>query len=201
MPTQIKTIADLQPDKLNANKGSVRGSGMLEKSLRNYGAGRSILVDRDGSVIAGNKTLEGAAAIGIDDVIVVQSDGTKLVVVQRTDLDINDPKARQLAIADNRVGQVSLEWDSAVLNELLADGVDLSSMFFDNELAFLTGNIELPDDPRELWDGMPDMGTEANAHRQLTVYFKTAEDVEHFAALLDQTVTDNTKSLWYPAQK
>jgi hypothetical protein len=61
---------------------------MIENSLRNVGAGRSIVLDKHGKIIAGNKTVENAGAIGLEDVIVVQTDGTKLVAVQRMDLDL-----------------------------------------------------------------------------------------------------------------
>jgi DNA modification methylase len=85
--------------------------------------------------VAGNKTVENAAAIGMDDVIVVQSDGTKLVAVQRTDLDLADAHTRQLAIADNRAGQVSLDWDADALKGLVEDGVDLAPFWTADELA------------------------------------------------------------------
>ena len=110
----IQKLSDLTPDDANLNKGTERGRYMLEKSLETNGAGRSILVDRDGKVIAGNKTLEVAGQMGIDEIIVIPSDGKKLVVVQRTDLSMDDPddkRARVLAYADNRVAQVDLEWD------------------------------------------------------------------------------------------
>lgn len=111
---------------------------MLEESLRNYGAGRSLLVDKNGVVIAGNKTLEAAVSVGLDDVVVVPTDGTKLVVVQRTDLDLSaDPRAKALGVADNRVAQIGLEWDANVLQELVVDGADLGAMFTDKELAEL----------------------------------------------------------------
>src|SRR5689334_3265124 len=98
----IKKLADLTPDDKNANRGTERGAALLENSLREYGAGRSILVDSKGKIIAGNKTVEQAGQIGLEDVIVVQTDGTKLVAVQRTDLDLDkDPRAKALAIADN----------------------------------------------------------------------------------------------------
>jgi DNA modification methylase len=133
----ITSLSDLTPDDLNANAGSERGTGQLEKSLRKYGAGRSILVDRNGRVIAGNKTLEGAASIGMEDCIVVQTQGDKLVVVQRTDLDLDDPKARALAVADNRISEVNLSWNPAVLQELIDGGTDLSDLWFESELAAL----------------------------------------------------------------
>lgn len=131
-------LSDLTPDPHNANRGTERGAGMLEASLREYGAGRSLLVDKHGVVIAGNKTLEAAASVGLDDVVVVQTDGTRLVVVQRTDLDLaSDPRAKALGVADNRVAQIGLDWDAQVLQDLVAEGADLGAMFTDKELAEL----------------------------------------------------------------
>ena len=142
-------IAELIPDAANANRGTERGSAMLESSLRQYGAARSIVVDKEGRVISGNKTLEQAGQIGLEDVIVVQTDGKKLVAVQRTDLDLADGgMARALAYADNRVGEVSLDWDP---EQLLADvnaGVDLEGLFREDELAeLLAGLVDEP--PKE----------------------------------------------------
>jgi hypothetical protein len=102
----------LRPDTLNANEGTQRGLGLLDKSLRQLGAGRSILVDAKGNVIAGNKTLERAADIDLP-VRIVESDGTELIAVKRTDLDLyseTDKRARQLAYADNKVAELDLSW-------------------------------------------------------------------------------------------
>src|SRR5688572_23709837 len=96
----ITSLADLTPDLRNANRGTEWGGGLLERSLRETGAGRSILVDTHGRVIAGNKTLEHWAALADEAAIeVVQTDGQTLVVVQRNDLDLDDPTglARKLA--------------------------------------------------------------------------------------------------------
>lgn len=129
-------VTDLIPDEHNANKGTQRGLKALDHSLRQYGAGRSILIDKKGRVIAGNKTVERAADIGLDDVIVVQSDGTKLVAVQRTDLDLEtDKAARELAWADNRVGQLDLEWEPLQLAADLEAGLDLTGLFDPAELS------------------------------------------------------------------
>jgi len=152
-----KKLSELKPDSRNANKGTPRGNQMIEDSLRQYGAGRSILLDKHGTIIAGNKTVENCGAIGMDDVLVVQSDGTRLVAVQRTDLDLADPRTRQLAIADNRAGQVSLDWDVDALKGLVGDGVDLAPFWSADELAtmwpqtvdLLTGEDDVPPVPAE----------------------------------------------------
>lgn len=150
----IKNIQDLCPDEMNANRGTERGHAMIEDSLRQLGAGRSILVDKHGKVIAGNKTLESAANIGLDDIAVVQTDGKKLVVVQRTDLDLEKGgKARKLAIADNRTGQVSLDWDPNILAQLQEeDAKILEGLFRDDELAELLAKVGLLDVPEVVND-------------------------------------------------
>ncbi len=143
MTKTLRSIADLRPDPHNANEGRKRGLDLLERSLERCGAGRSIVVDRHGMVIAGNKTLERAADQGFE-IDVIQSDGRKLIVVQRTDLDLTsetDARARELAIADNRVSEVDLSWDAeALLHQ--HPGVDLGGYFFDAELARLCGEAD-----------------------------------------------------------
>ncbi len=54
-------IDELIPDGKNANKGTEYGQSLIEKSLRKFGAGRSILIDKNNKIIAGNKTVENAA--------------------------------------------------------------------------------------------------------------------------------------------
>src|SRR6187397_2955112 len=83
----ISTFADLSPDPLNANRGTDRGREALDQSLVRYGAGRSVLTDRRGRVIAGNKTVERARALNIP-LRVVRTDGRHLIAVQRDDLDL-----------------------------------------------------------------------------------------------------------------
>jgi hypothetical protein len=142
MAKKIERLSDLRPDSTNANKGTVRGRGMVEASLRETGAGRSILADREGRVIAGNKTLEAWVDIG-GEIEVVRTDGKRLVVVQREDLDLSDDTgtARKLAYYDNRAGEVGLEWDTEQLLADLSAGVDLSSMFTTEELDNLLQTI------------------------------------------------------------
>jgi site-specific DNA-methyltransferase (adenine-specific) len=156
------TTPALKLDPHNANRGTDRGRRAVADSLAECGAGRSILVDRDGTVIAGNKTLEAAQAMGLP-VRVVESSGDELVVVQRTDLvldDAEDQRARRLAYLDNRAAQLGLDWDT---DQILADleaGVDLSGLWDDTELDELlqrvAGNDGLTDP-----DDVPEVPAEA----------------------------------------
>ena len=132
MTKKIDTLADLTPDGENFNQHTEFGQKLLEDSLRKFGAGRSILVDKDGNIIAGNSTTETAAAIGMEDVIVVPTDGKKLVVVQRTDLSLDSPEGRELALADNMTALKGIDLDLAKVQETLGDdlakawGMDLT---------------------------------------------------------------------------
>jgi hypothetical protein len=107
---------------------------MLEHSFRQYGAGRAPVASADGVILAGNKSIEVAQELGIP-IREIESDGTTLYVIRRTDLPYDDPRGRELAIADNRTGEVSLTWDADVLAAMADDGVDLSQFWFEDELA------------------------------------------------------------------
>lgn len=172
-------LTDLKPDQRNANKGSERGAYMLEHSLREYGAGRSVLVDKHGNIIAGNKTVEEAANLGLEEVVIVETDGSKLVAVKRTDLDLYDgDKARKLAYADNRVQDVSLTWDADSIVLDLADGLDLSDMFFDDEIAVLTAELPGEDEWGDAFGALPDGERAPFQQMTFTLHDMQAEQVK-----------------------
>ena len=180
MPKEFITIADLTPDERNANRGTLRGSQLLEKSLREYGAGRSALADKNGKIIAGNKTIEGAASIGMEEAIFVHSDGTRPVIVIRDDLDLSDPggKAQAMAIADNRVGQVSLEWNPDVLAELQTDGVDLEAFWFEDELAELLADVPNAEEWETALDKLPEGDRAPFQQMTFTLADEQAEEIK-----------------------
>lgn len=127
-------LADFSVDERNANKGTRRGRAAIADSLERHGGGRSLLADKKGKLIAGNNVRQMAEELGYDEVIVVPTDGKKLVIVQRTDLDLDtDEEARELAVADNRTSELNLNWDAARLMKLPQP----EGMFTDREWARL----------------------------------------------------------------
>ena len=119
-------IGQLIPDDKNFNRGTDEGKKLIRKSLHDFGAGRSVLIDKDNRIIAGNKTHENADAADIKKVIVVETDGTELVAVKRTDIGIDTKEGRELALADNATAHVNLEWDVDELTEAADDyGINL----------------------------------------------------------------------------
>ena len=86
----IIDINQLEQDSHNFNRGTDEGRRLMQKSFTELGAGRSILIDREGRIIAGNKSQQAAIAAGIQRVRVIETDGTELVAVKRTDIDIDE---------------------------------------------------------------------------------------------------------------
>lgn len=108
----------------------------MQESVIRFGVGRGIVVDRRGRVIGGNKTTETLSKLNPSvRLVVVPSDGDTLVVTQRTDLDLeDDPAARELAFADNRVGELNLAWDAQKIAAGMEAGLDLAAFFHQGEL-------------------------------------------------------------------
>lgn len=107
----MSNIEELKFDDKNFNKHTEYGMSLLEKSLREFGAGRSVLVDKDNNIIAGNGIVESAINAGITKTKVVETTGDELVVVKRTDVELDSKKGRRMAYADNATSSVDLEWD------------------------------------------------------------------------------------------
>jgi hypothetical protein len=104
-------IENLVPDNLNANKGTEYGQHLIESSLSKFGAARSIVLDRNNKIICGNKTVENAGIIGLEDVIIVETTGKQIVAVKRMDIDLDSATGRELALADNATSKANLSWD------------------------------------------------------------------------------------------
>lgn len=156
-----RKVSDYTPDSHNANQGTERGQWMIDKSVQEVGLARSIVSAADGTIPAGNKTLQAAADAGIEDVIEVETDGRALVVVRRTDWDtVDSPQARRYAYYDNRVSDVSLNWDYAQLEADATAGIDLGDLFFDDELAELACQA-VEQSEYHLLDIVDDMGRES----------------------------------------
>jgi hypothetical protein len=172
----LDVVGDMESDGLhfddrNANRGNRRGRAMVMESLEQFGAGRSIVSDKHGRVIAGNKTLEGARRINMPTRI-IETDGSELIVVKRTDLDLKkDEKAKALGIADNRTSEIGLQWDGDILNALSSE-VDVTQFFTEDELEKIIGTVVQEDS-----DVYPEMEIQPFEHYDyIMLTFKNSMD-------------------------
>ena len=214
------TPAEITPDTMNANEGTERGAYMIAQSLSRFGAGRSIVVDKHGRIIAGEHVFQQAADLDLD-MVEVETDGNTLVVVKRTDLDFEeDDRARGLSIADNRAAQVGIKFDPEVLIAT-SQQMDISDFFREEELKKIErefaqvaelaltvpqSNIDSPKVALDKKDIVTSGNTSVPASqvRMVQLYYNGetyAQFTQYIEALKERYVTTNTSDTMLQALK
>lgn len=168
-------LSDLVFDDKNFNKHTEYGMSLIEKSIRNNGAGRSILIDKNNRIIAGNGVTEIAGQIGLEDVQIVESDGSKIIAVKRTDIDLDSQKGREMALADNATGAADLQWDAEAIAEVEEE--------FDIDAGDWGVNLDF--DTEDVTSGERD-NTKNFAKITLMLTDEEAEELEQRCALIDE---------------
>lgn len=141
-------IKDLKQDKRNYRKHNEKNISLIKKSVDDCGLGRSIVIDKNNEIIAGNGLV--SAISKNTPVKVIETDGSELVVVKRTDLDTNDEKRKQLAVMDNSASDSSefdmellgMDFDIDALKEM---GVDVDGIIDEKEIV----EDEIPEEVEE----------------------------------------------------
>ena len=109
-------------DSKNYRKHTEKNLNLIKKSLKECGTGRSIVIDNQGEIIAGNATYQECLKANIP-VKIIETDGKELIALKRTDLKTDDEKRKKLALLDNSTSD-KVEWD---IDNLSAD-FDLSNL-------------------------------------------------------------------------
>jgi hypothetical protein len=104
---------------------------MVINALHEVGAARSIVIDENGVILAGNGVVEAAADAGIERVQVVDADGETIIAVRRSGL--TDRQKTRLALLDNRTAELA-EWDAEAIAADLEAGLELGDLFKVGEL-------------------------------------------------------------------
>lgn len=97
---------ELRPWVKNPRKNN-KAVNKVAESIKAYGFGSPILATENGQVISGHTRLKAAIALKL-----------KLIPVRYVDLD--EKKAKLLAIAENKLGEIA-EWDDNALEQLLQE--------------------------------------------------------------------------------
>lgn len=186
---EIVDVSELKPDPDNANRGTERGDFMLGESLERHGAARGIVVDRNLVIPAGNKTFEKFGETGGTKVMLIPSNGETLIATRRDDWDLldDDPEnpAREYAFGDNRIGLVNGNLSAAAIVDAVDRGVNLSHLWFDDELAEIRAAVEAD---RDDWDEYDEPGDGEVAYRVVVDELTRAEADELAATLPDARV-------------
>jgi len=143
-------ISDLTFDPKNARVRTAKGEAMIQESLNQVGAARSIVIDENNVILAGNGTVEAAGQIGIERVRIIDASGDEIIAVRRSGL--TDEQKKKLAYYDNRTGDEA-EWDMEQVASDLLEGYDFLDELFDEidvPAPATQGGDELPEDPAEV---------------------------------------------------
>jgi hypothetical protein len=140
MAGDMVSIGALHADPANARRHNPRNVGLIEESLQEVGAGRSIVIDEDGVVLAGNATIEAAGNVGIENVRIVEASGNEIIAVRRRGL--TQRQKTRLALFDNRTAELA-DWDAEALVALAqAEEAMLAGMLSESEIEALAGDVE-----------------------------------------------------------
>lgn len=167
-------ITELKQDADNARTHNDRNLSMIAASLTELGTGRSVLVDENNVIIAGNGTVQAAEKVGITKVRIVEASPDEIIAVKRTNLSTEEK--RRMAIFDNRTAELA-EWDADKLNEIASEGLDLSSFFNTEEIESLARSVARSFDESGVLERDTDDFTQtANSYlhgtiRQIVLYF------------------------------
>jgi DNA modification methylase len=123
-----RATASLKPDPRNARTHSARQVEQIVASIREFGFTNPILIDPEGSVIAGHGRLRAAKSMGLAEVPTIELVG------------LSEVQQRALRLADNKIA-LNAGWDLDLLKEQLGE---LASLDLDLSLTgFSTGELDL----------------------------------------------------------
>jgi len=131
----------LKLDPANARRHPARNLEMIGQALDKVGAGRSIVIDDAGKVLAGEGVVREALKRGLR-LRVVDTDGKTLIAVRRSGM--TEQQKTDLALFDNRPGELA-EWDAEQIRKLTEESWDLSPFFNADELAIMLMPDDLPE--------------------------------------------------------
>lgn len=187
-------IDELHVWKDNPRKNDGAPVKKVADSIHRFGFASPIIARRNGEIIAGHTRYKAAKQLKLDRVPVRY-------------MDLDPAEAHLLALADNKLNEFA-EWNDAQVATILSDfglpDADLAgwtSAELDKIASALAGGglNGGANDPQEEWAGMPEFVQEdKTSFRSVIVHFKSQDDVDAFAELIEQRLTDKTKSVWFP---
>lgn len=114
-------INSLKFDDKNFNKGTEYGDQLLTKSIEKFGFREGATLDKNNVLIGGNKRVAKAGEKGFEDVVIIDADPTKVYALKYSDVDINTPQGRELALALNQTARKNIVLDAEVIEAELGD--------------------------------------------------------------------------------
>jgi hypothetical protein len=96
---------------------------LLEKSMRKNGFVEAGLISEDGVICSGNARQETAVNIGLEDVQIIDIDGTKPVYLRKKGLLSGTKEFKEIALQLNAVANANIVLDAELITEEIGEGV------------------------------------------------------------------------------
>jgi hypothetical protein len=158
----------------------------LCKIIRYQGFRRPVTVsNQSGMVTVGNGRVMAAIKLGI----------TKIPAIYQ-DYDNGDQEYADL-VADNAIES----WSSLNIGKINFELQNLGPDFDLETLGLKNFVLEPADklDPNGEWAGMPEFNqADKSAFKTVTLHFYDQKGVDEFAAMINQIITEKTRTIWYP---
>ena len=172
-------FADYNPRQLTTDQYN-----QLKKSINTFGLVDPIIVntnsERQNIIIGGHQRVKVAKEMGVKQIPVVE-------------LNLSLERERELNV---RLNKNNGEWNF----DMLANNFEIDELLdwgFENYELGVNDKEDV--DMDEIWEGMPEYENEdLEPYRTLKLHFRNEADVKKFSEMMQQQITDRTKSMWYP---
>ena len=188
---KYRKLSEIVPLDYNPRKITDFALQQLAESIKvnpDYFEARPIILsNRTGQnvILAGNKRFEAAELLGLDEVPTFLIEG------------LTEEREREIVIRDNVNNG---EWDMEAL-QMQFDELELSDWGL--QVHFEVSVPEGENDPEKEFEkngGLAYSNEKVPEYKALIVHFDTEEDYIRFQSLLDLSLTEKTKSTFYPAK-
>lgn len=177
------TIDDLHFLDDNPVNHPKQNQNIVKDSVEEFGIIRSITIDEDNTILAGNNTTKQAIESGREKVIIIDTDGDPIIAVRRKGL--TEEQKYRYAILDNKSSRTNM-WSKEALIAIEAQrGVNLGKVLSDKDIGQIfdkkkkeTKETKSPFDDQE----QPEGNGEAKFY--ITIECETKEDQQQMADAL-----------------
>lgn len=188
-------VVDIVPYEANPRKND-NAVDVVAKSIKEFGFLVPVILDDTNTLVAGHTRIKAAIKLGIKEVPAIYAS------------NLNKEQLRAFRIMDNKSSDYST-WDYNILKQEILElkeviDIDLTG-FKEDEISFFNSETDGPaNNSYEEWrkSGSLQYGNEdKTGHQTILLHFKTPQDVVDFSALVNQTITNRTKYIWFPKQE
>jgi hypothetical protein len=193
-PTETVDVSSLTPHPKNYQTHPPNQMRHLMASIKEHGFYRNVVIANDSTILAGHGVVEASKKLKL-----------KSIPVIRMNVKFDDPAAMKVLAGDNEISHLADIDDKSLIDLLntLNDVSDLLGTGHDEDT--LNGLLQKADPSSfiaDQWVGMPEFEADnLRPFRQILISFKCQEDVNTFASLIGQLITDVSRSVWYPEIK